>query len=73
MDLGGFAKGVGVIALTASLAGKSALVLFCYVLKCVQYGVLVTWLFIWPLSALFDCPCKRHALTYVAFASLSSS
>ena len=37
---------------------KSAFVLFCLLLLCVQYEVLVTWLFIWPLSALFDCPCN---------------
>ena len=44
MDLGGFAKGVGVIALTASLAGKSAFVLFYHVHMCVQCEVMVIWL-----------------------------
>ena len=56
------------------MTGKSALVLFCCALWCVQYEDFGHSNTSFELSLpLCDCLCKPHVLTYVAITSLSSS
>ena len=68
-------KTVEVFSLVKQMeAGKSALVLFCCVLWCVQYED--SAIRILHLNFAFDCLdclCKPHVLTFVAITSLSSS
>jgi len=63
------------VYLIAAAAGKSAFVLFCLVLLCVQYEDSMIWLLhlaFFSLHLTFDT-FTPHALTYVTITSLSSS